>query len=156
MTKFEIIQIGEVQIDTSNSRFEYRENNVSKLIIFEDFKEALEKIEEYSHVIISYWAHLIDPQERKLRKVNPGGKKEFSLRGVFSSRSQARPNPICLTTIELLERNDNILFVKDLDALDKSPIIDIKPHAPQFDAPLLFDPPIWTYCFRKIKKTESL
>lgn len=155
MTKYEIIQIGEVQTNISNSKFEFRENKVSKLIIFEEFTEALDRIEEYSHFIVCYWAHLIDSEERQLQQVNPGGVKEFSLRGVLSSRSQARPNPICLTTVVLLERKDNILFVKELDALDKSPIIDIKPHAPQFDSPLLFDPPIWTYCFRKIKKSES-
>ncbi|TXT65679.1 MAG: S-adenosyl-L-methionine-binding protein [Promethearchaeota archaeon] len=154
--KFEVIQIGEVRTKIDDSKFNDSKKRISQLVIFEEFVEALEKIEEYSHIIVIYWAHLIESKERKLRKVNPGGFTQFSERGVFSSRSQARPNPICFTTVKLLLREENILYVENLDALNKSPIIDIKPYTPQFDRPILFEPPIWSYCFRKMKETTSL
>ncbi|MBD3213676.1 MAG: tRNA (N6-threonylcarbamoyladenosine(37)-N6)-methyltransferase TrmO [Candidatus Lokiarchaeota archaeon] len=154
--KFDIVQIGEVQTNINDSRFKDSEKKVSKLNIVEEFVDALEKIEEYSHIIVVYWAHLLDFEERKLRKVNPGGFTRFAERGVFSSRSQARPNPLCFTTVKLLLREENILYVENLDALNRSPIIDLKPHAPQFDRPCLFEPPIWTYCFRKMRQNTSL
>jgi tRNA-Thr(GGU) m(6)t(6)A37 methyltransferase TsaA len=53
--------------------------------------------------------------------------------GVFAIRTPFRPNPIGLSVLELIEVKDDILFVNNLDILDKTPVIDIKPFVPQFD-----------------------
>lgn len=63
-------------------------------------------------------------------KVHPRGRQELPLTGVFATRSPIRPNSLGITTVRLLERRGNVLRVKDLDAIDGSPIIDIKPYLP--------------------------
>lgn len=117
--------------------------NISELILNEDFVECLDGIEEFSHIIVLYWAHQIPEEGRHLAKVHPGGRKDYPLVGVFATRSPVRPNPICVTTVKLVERNGNVLRVKGLDAVNGSPVIDIKPHLPSSDAPLNVKLPDW-------------
>ena len=62
------------------------------------------------------------------------GRNDLPLVGVFATRSPARPNPICVTTVRLLERKANVLKVDDLDAVDGSPLLDIKPYTPSSEA----------------------
>ncbi|PIU67586.1 MAG: tRNA (N6-threonylcarbamoyladenosine(37)-N6)-methyltransferase TrmO [Armatimonadetes bacterium CG07_land_8_20_14_0_80_40_9] len=109
--------------------------SISELIIKEEYKDCLDGIEDFSHIMVLYWSHLINEEKRYVTKVHPAGKQEYPLVGVFATRSPVRPNPICVTTVELLERKENVLKVKSLDALDGSPIIDIKFHHPSYDAP---------------------
>lgn len=117
--------------------------NVSELIINEEYKDCLDGIEDFSHIMVLYWAHRMNDEGRNVTKVHPAGKKEYPLVGVFATRAPARPNPICATTVELLERKENVLKVKSLDALDGSPIIDIKFHHPSYDAPPNVKWPDW-------------
>jgi len=60
------------------------------------------------------------------------GRKDLPLVGIFSTCSPVRPNPICVSAVRLLERNGNLLKVKYLDAIDGSPVIDIKPYTPSY------------------------
>ena len=108
---------------------------LSELVIDEEFAACLDGIEDFSHVVVLYWSHMIDERGRRVKKIHPAGQKDLPLVGVFSTRSPARPNPICSSTVELVTREGNVLRVKGLDAVDGSPIIDIKPHHPFFDAP---------------------
>ncbi|GAB4373199.1 MAG: tRNA (N6-threonylcarbamoyladenosine(37)-N6)-methyltransferase TrmO [Deltaproteobacteria bacterium] len=81
-------------------------------------------------IVVLCWMHLAD---RKRRKVHPRGQEQLPLRGVFSTRSPHRPNPISLHTVELLELRGTTLRVRGMDAIDGTPVIDIKPHAPGLD-----------------------
>jgi tRNA-Thr(GGU) m(6)t(6)A37 methyltransferase TsaA len=109
--------------------------SISELIIDEEYADCLEGIEDFSHVMVLYWSHRINDHERHITRVHPAGKKEYPLVGIFATRSPARPNPICATTVELIGRTQNVLKVKNLDAIDGSPIIDIKAHSPSYDSP---------------------
>ena len=102
---------------------------ISELVIDDRVAGALDGIEDFSHLLVLYWAHRIPPQGRSLTKVHPRGRDSLPLVGVFCTCSPARPNPICLTPVRLLKRTANVLEVEGLDALDGSPLIDIKPHA---------------------------
>ncbi len=117
------------------TRTKTNKEGISKLIINEEYKDCLDGIEDFSHIMVLYWAHRINDEGRNITRVHPAGKKEYPLVGVFATRSPVRPNPICATTAQLLERKGNVLKVKGLDALDGSPIIDIKFHHPSYDAP---------------------
>lgn len=108
---------------------------VSELLVYEQFSDCLEGIEEFSHILVLYWSHRVPEEDRKVTRVHPGGQEDMPLVGVFSTRSPVRPNPVCATTVRLLARRGNVLEVKGLDAIDGSPVIDIKPHHPHFDAP---------------------
>jgi tRNA-Thr(GGU) m(6)t(6)A37 methyltransferase TsaA len=117
------------------TRTKTNKEGISELIINEEYTDCLDGIEDFSHIMVLYWSHRINDKGRYITKVHPAGKKEYPLVGVFATRSPVRPNPICVATVELLERKKNVLKVKGLDALDGSPIIDIKFHHPSYDAP---------------------
>jgi tRNA-Thr(GGU) m(6)t(6)A37 methyltransferase TsaA len=107
---------------------------ISELVIDSDLAGILDGVESYSHLLILYWAHRVPPEGRFLTQVHPMGKKDFPLVGIFATASPARPNPICVTPVRLLERRANILRVEGLDAVDGSPLVDIKPYVPSFYA----------------------
>jgi tRNA-Thr(GGU) m(6)t(6)A37 methyltransferase TsaA len=71
--------------------------NVSKIILREDLAEALDGIEDFSHLLVIFWMHKISKEERKTMKVHPRGRRNMPLLGVFATRSPFRPNPIGLT-----------------------------------------------------------
>lgn len=97
--------------------------------VFKEFERGLKDIERASHLIILY---LCDRANRDKLEARPPHDTETH--GVFATRSPNRPNPIALCTVELVERNGNILKVKGLDALNDSPLIDIKPYVPKIDS----------------------
>jgi len=100
---------------------------ISELIIDPAYGELLDGIDAFSHILVLYWPHLLAEGERALRKVHPMGRKDIPEQGIFATRSPARPNPVLVTTVRLLEHNGNILRVQGLEALDRSPILDLKP-----------------------------
>lgn len=109
----------------------------AKIKIKKEFKEGLEGIEEFSHLVVLYWFHLRDNLEhRSVLKVHPKRHPDAPIVGVFSCRSPSRPNPIGLCVVKILEigKNYEYIDVEGLDALEGSPIIDIKPYIPRRDA----------------------
>lgn len=111
------------------------ERGISKIRIFDDFREGLEGLDTFSHIIILYWLHLQATEERRrVLKVIPMGRAGNPKVGVFTSRSPSRPNSIGLCVAELVKLEGDILSVKGLDAFEGSPIIDIKPYLPRIDA----------------------
>lgn len=105
---------------------------VAELVIDPDFEGILEGIEDFSHILVLYWPHLLPARSRGLRQVHPMGRKDLPRVGIFATCSPARPNPVLVSAAELLERDGNVLRVKGLDALDGSLIIDIKPYEPGY------------------------
>jgi tRNA-Thr(GGU) m(6)t(6)A37 methyltransferase TsaA len=105
---------------------------VAEMVINPDLTEALDDLEDFSHIIVIYYIH--KSRQPFPMKVRPRHGTVPIPVGVFASRSPDRPNPIGKTTVELLERRGNILKVRGLDAIDGTPIIDIKPYIPGIDA----------------------
>jgi tRNA-Thr(GGU) m(6)t(6)A37 methyltransferase TsaA len=111
------------------------EKGISKIRIFDEFRDGLEGLDTYSHGIILYWFHLRDTdEERSVLKVVPRRHPGAPEVGVFASRSPSRPNPIGLCVAELVNVKGDLLMVKGLDALEGSPILDIKPYNPRADS----------------------
>jgi len=111
------------------------ERGVSKVRIFDEFRDGLEGLDTFSHIIILYWFHLRATEERRrVLKVIPMGCAGNPKVGVFTSRSPSRPNPIGLCVAELVKLEGNILSVKGLDAFEGSPVIDLKPYIPRADS----------------------
>jgi len=107
-------------------------NVVSEIVLDPGLTEALDNLDEYSHIIVIYFVH--KSHKPAPTKVHPRYRTEISPVGVFASRSPDRPNPIGKTTVRLLERRDNVLKVQGLDAIDGTPVIDIKPYLPGLDS----------------------
>ena len=105
---------------------------ISDIYVNEELAEALDGIEAFAYIIIIYWLHLSDPDNVPL-KVHPRGNPERPLRGVFATRSPNRPNRIGITTVKLLKHEGNRLTVTGLDAIDGTPVLDIKPYMPAHD-----------------------
>jgi tRNA-Thr(GGU) m(6)t(6)A37 methyltransferase TsaA len=101
---------------------------VADIIIDEKYVPALKGIENYSHIIILFWMNRISASNREILKVHPRGREDMPLVGVFATRSKARPNPIGLAVVELVEKEHNILKVRGLDAFNGTPVLDVKPY----------------------------
>jgi tRNA-Thr(GGU) m(6)t(6)A37 methyltransferase TsaA len=110
--------------DTMN----HQKQVISELLINPDLDGILDGIDEYSHLLVLFWAHLSPPDQRSLTRVHPMGRQDLPLTGIFATQSPVRPNPILATVVKLIERKGNVLKVTELDALDGSPILDIKPY----------------------------
>ncbi len=112
---------------------------VSDIVVRKKFAPALDGLEDYSHAIIVYWMHEVKKQVIKHR---PQG--IAPLVGIFACRCQGRPNPIGITAARIVKRRKNVLTVKGLDVISGTPVLDIKPYTPQYDAPKNVKVPEWT------------
>jgi tRNA-Thr(GGU) m(6)t(6)A37 methyltransferase TsaA len=124
--------IGTVRSELKKSTNHDFKEVISEIVVDSSLTEALDNLDEFSHIIVIYWIHKSTRPAPK--KVHPRGKPELSLMGVFATRSPSRPNPIGKATVRLLKRQGNILKVKGLDAIDGTPVIDIKPYIPGYDS----------------------
>ena len=116
-----------------------------KIRIFPEFCGGLKGIKDFSHIMILYWIHLRDnEQDRRTLLVFPRRHAVNVETGVFACRSPSRPNPIGLSVVELFSIKECTLMVKGLDALEGSPIIDIKPYIPREDSVPDAQVPEWT------------
>ena len=113
----------------------YKSEEISQIEVFKEFGEGLKDIEGFSHIIVIYWFH--KSQGYHLLVKTPW---DDSLHGLFTTRSPNRPCPLGLTVVELLAREKNILKVKGLDAIDGTPLLDIKPYVPSIDERAVVEP----------------
>ncbi len=105
---------------------------VCEIDIFPEWEDLLDGIEGFSHILVLYWPHLLDPERRKLRKVHPMGRKDLPKQGIFATCSPARPNPVLVSAVRLLKRDGATLKVRGLEAVDGSPVVDIKPYSQNY------------------------
>ncbi len=99
-----------------------------ELKIKSEYKEGLKDLEGFSHIIILYHFHLCDDHSLT---VKPFLDKEE--RGLFSTRAPKRPNPIGLSIVRVTDIDGTTIKVKDVDVIDGTPLLDIKPYVPEFD-----------------------
>lgn len=97
-----------------------------ELEIFGEFADGLQDLDGFSHIILIFFFH--KSSEEKLCAHPPFDDKQ---RGVFSTRSPNRPNPIGFTVLQLLNRDKNLLQVQGVDMIEGTPILDIKPYSPR-------------------------
>ena len=110
--------------------------SVEPFIVMEsDLAVGLEGLEGFSHVlVITYLHRAAFDAERHLRR-RPRGLQTLPLLGVFAQRGKDRPNPLGVTCVPLLSVEADRIRVKGLDAINGTPVLDIKPFFPQFDVP---------------------
>lgn len=119
--------------------------DTSTILIYPDFCPGLLGVEGYSHLIVIYWMHLRDDEgHRRTLRVTPPRHEGAPLTGVFASRSPSRPNPIGLAVVELEGVDGCRVRVNNLDALEGSPIVDLKPYQPRADSVSEARTPDWS------------
>jgi tRNA (adenine37-N6)-methyltransferase len=119
---------GNLSWKEKTDKMKQQHQDISELVIDTDLEGILDGIDEFSHILVLYWAHLGPKEKRSLTRVHPMGRQDFPLTGIFATQSPVRPNPILVTVVKLVEHQANILKVTGLDAMDGSPILDIKPY----------------------------
>lgn len=108
---------------------------VSRVVIRPELEDALLGLDGWSHVIVLFWPHLVpDDMRGSKHQLHPRDDPENPLQGVLATRAQIRFNPILSTAVRLLEVKGNVLKVRGLDALDGTPVLDVKPYIPRFDS----------------------
>ena len=101
---------------------------IGEVEVFEQFAEGLKDIEGFSHIVLIYWFHKSRGYSLMVR--TPW---DTTPHGLFTTRSPNRPCPLGLSVVRLVAKKGNTLKVKDLDAIDGTPLLDIKPYVPTVD-----------------------
>jgi tRNA-Thr(GGU) m(6)t(6)A37 methyltransferase TsaA len=96
--------------------------------IFQEFSTGLQDLEGFSHIFLLYHFHLVQSFSLLVKPF-----LDDKQRGLFATRAPARPNPIGLSIVRLERIEANTLHVLDVDMLDGTPLLDIKPFVPEFD-----------------------
>ena len=104
-------------------------DTIATIEIFPQYAKALKGLKKSSNIIVLYWG---DRADRSIVQTIPPWSTELT--GVFASRSPSRPNPIAICLCKIMDMKDNILKVQGLDALDKSPLLDIKVYSNELDS----------------------
>ncbi len=94
---------------------------------------GLDGLDQFSHVVVIFLMHqaTFDAARDLVRR--PQGRADMPETGIFAQRAKHRPNPIGITAVELVKVEGNVLTVRGLDAIDGTPVLDIKPYFPVFD-----------------------
>jgi tRNA-Thr(GGU) m(6)t(6)A37 methyltransferase TsaA len=98
--------------------------------VFEEYSAGLKDIGGFSHIILIYHFHLSKGFSLEAKPF-----MDDEVRGVFSMRGPARPNPIGISAVRLVEVEGCTLHIEDIDVVDGTPLLDIKPYVPDFDGP---------------------
>ncbi|MBK8552505.1 MAG: tRNA (N6-threonylcarbamoyladenosine(37)-N6)-methyltransferase TrmO [Ignavibacteria bacterium] len=142
---YSIEPIAFVKNDRSKVEDDFWGDVISEIIISDKISEdSIKGIEEFSHLEIIFYFHLADLAKINISATHPRNNKNFPKVGIFSQRKKARPNLLGTTIVRLREVKKNILIVEGLDAVDGTPVIDIKPVVKEFLPKENVSQPGWT------------
>lgn len=96
--------------------------------LFPEYTEGLKDVEGFSHLILIYHFHLSKESPLKVKPY-----MDNKVHGVFAMRGPSRPNSIGISIVRLVRIEGNILHIQDIDIVDGTPLLDIKPYVPEFD-----------------------
>jgi tRNA-Thr(GGU) m(6)t(6)A37 methyltransferase TsaA len=104
-----------------------REGGKTMIVLEKEYLPGLLGLDKHKHVHVVYWFDKNDtPSKRAILQVHPRGDKSNPLTGVFATHSPFRPNLIAISRCEVISVRDNVIEIKDIDAFDNSPVIDLK------------------------------
>ena len=121
MESFHIVPVGIVK----------KTDTIVGIEIFDDFTDGLLGLDGFSHVTVLFWFDRNDtPEKRRVLRVHPRNNPGNPLTGVFATHSPQRPNLIGLTVCKIISIHGSLIEIEDIDALDGSPVIDLKCYIP--------------------------
>lgn len=131
--KIELNPVGYVKNSRKEVSDDYWGEVVSDIELTEEFNEdALKGITAYSHAEIVFYFHKADESKAVKGARHPRGNPDWPLSGVFAQHVKDRPNHLGLTIVKVISAGGRVLSVKGLDAIDGTPILDIKPVLREF------------------------
>ncbi len=115
----------------------------SRIVLEPEYRPGLRGLEAFSHVVVVALLHeaSFDPARHLVRR--PRGRVDMPEVGIFAQRAKDRPNALGVTVVSLVSVESDGITVRGLDAIEGTPILDLKPHFPAFDAPADASVPAW-------------
>ena len=107
--------------------------------------DALAGLDEFSHLDVVYLFHLVDPARPVPHARHPRGNQDWPLVGIFAQRAKDRPNRIGVSTCRLVAVDRDTVHVRGLDAIDGTPVLDLKPHLVEFGPRGPVHQPQWSH-----------
>jgi tRNA-Thr(GGU) m(6)t(6)A37 methyltransferase TsaA len=132
--EFKVRAIGRVQ-STASEKVDEQWGSVKARIVLEpEFRNGLRGLDQFSHVLVVTLLHgaSYDPARHLVRR--PRGRADMPELGIFAQRAKDRPNPLGITVVPLESLEPDGLTVRGLDAIDGTPVLDLKPYFPAFDS----------------------
>ena len=133
MSEIKLISIGYVSSPVTERMDENWGEIVSRVVLNPEYAGALEGLAEFSHAIIVVYLHKAKYEKEKHLQRHPRNLESMPKVGILSQRAKNRPNTLGVTTVEIVSVGSDYLEVKGLDAINGTPVIDIKPYYPQYD-----------------------
>ena len=133
MDDVEARPIGVVKCSVTEPRDDDWGEVVSEVHLDQDLAPGLVGIEQFSHALVVFWMHKSSFDGDKDLVRRPRGREDMLELGIFAQRAKHRPNPIGVTAVQVVGRRGAVLTVKGLDAIDGTPVLDVKPYVPPFD-----------------------
>lgn len=133
MSEITISPIGYVRNDVTAKKHVAWGEDISTIVLEERYAPGLEGLDGFSHAIVLFYldqARYV--HERHLRR-RPQNREDMPQVGIFAQRCKDRPNQIGVTSVEVMSAADGKLVVRGLDAVDGTPVLDIKPYFPAYD-----------------------
>lgn len=106
---------------------------ISEIVLKPEYAPGLLGLEDFSHLMVLTFLHEAKYDPAKHLRRHPQEREDFPLVGIFAQRARHRPNRIGVTAVEIVEVTDSSVKVRALDAIDGTPVIDIKPYVPVYD-----------------------
>jgi tRNA (adenine37-N6)-methyltransferase len=137
MKKMEIASIGTVRADDAAGSY--------AIEIHPDYREGLEGLEEFGRVQVLWWAHGVDEAQYRSRLSCELPYAPGTRAGVFACRAEYRPNPIDITSCGILgvNKKSGLVALDYIDAVDGTPVLDLKPYIPVCDRARGYKVPAW-------------
>lgn len=153
-TTIQLRPVGRIISPVSNERDMPLQGVEAEALILPEYAEALGGIDRHSHVHLLVWLH--HASRDRLKTVSGRVKVDRPARGVFSLRSPVRPNPIGLVTTRLLAREGSLLRLENVDVVDGTPILDIKPYSTGWDCVFSARNNSTYFTYSNLSKQEAL
>ena len=143
MSAISLQPIGVVRNDVKEPKDEDWGSVVSQIRLDPALADGLLELQHFSHAVVVFLMHeaRFEPAAHLAR--HPRDREDLPLVGIFAQRARHRPNPIGITTVRIERVERGTLIVRGLDAIDGTPVLDVKPHVPVFDAPARPRVPEW-------------
>jgi tRNA-Thr(GGU) m(6)t(6)A37 methyltransferase TsaA len=105
----------------------------SRIVLQPEYRAGLQGMEQSTHALIVTYLHQarFDPSQHLIRR--PRGLADMPEVGIFAQRAKDRPNPLGITAVSIVRVESGVLVVRGLDAIDGTPVVDIKPYYPAYD-----------------------
>lgn len=125
--------IGYVKNNVENRKDISWGEDISSIMLNEEYYGGLDGLEEFTHATIIYYLDKAKFDKEKHLQRRPQNREDMPMIGIFSQRGKDRPNQIGMTSVQIMSVSEDSLMVKGLDATDGTPVLDIKPYYPIYD-----------------------